>query len=161
MHVSGCPISHLGCSHPGRVVGSSKGAVAPPLAKGSLIGRARNFVTGRLASRYNNVFTGGQIVSGPWVINKSGYLGFEFTFGGKTHFGCAHLNVTTFPVEGFISEFAYDSVPGQSIQAGQTSAIPEPGTLSLLALGAAGLAVLRKRKLASEHPSGITQRLGR
>jgi hypothetical protein len=55
---------------------------------------------------------------------------------------------------GLISENAYDTVPGQSIQAGQTSATPEPGTLSLLALGAAGLAVLRKRKLSAVSRQG-------
>lgn len=48
--------------------------------------------------------------------------------------------------------------PGQSIKAGDTgqtaTAVPEPGTLSLLALGAAGLFALRKkRQVEAEHES--------
>jgi hypothetical protein len=45
-----------------------------------------------------------------------------------------------------ITGYTYDTVPGQTIKAGQTSPVPEPTMLSLLALGAAGLFALRKRK---------------
>ena len=125
------------------------GPVAP-LAKGALIGPGRAF------TYYAELAVGifavsfGHKTYGPWA-NKSGYLGFKFVSNSKTDFGWAHLKVnvrqSVLPImSGSISEFAYDTVPGQTIRAGQTSAIPEPGTLSLLALGAAGLAVLRRRK---------------
>jgi len=124
--------------------------VVSPLAKGALIGPGRAF------TYYAELAVGivavsfGHKTSGPWA-NKSGYLGFKFVSNSKTDFGWAHLKVnvrqSVLPImSGSISEFAYDAVPGQTIRAGQTSAIPEPGTLSLLALGAAGLAVLRRRK---------------
>jgi hypothetical protein len=131
-------------------VAPGAGVLAGPLAKGALIGPGQPFggaaflegMRGHATSHGGFVRAG----SGPWY-GKSGYLGSKFLSNSKTYFGWAHLNPGG--LGGSISEFAYDTVTGQSIEAGQTSAIPEPGTLSLLALGAAGLAVLRKRKLSA------------
>jgi len=109
----------------------------------------------------NSTFTR---VGGPWA-NKAGYLGFKFNSGAgatsETHFGWAHLSVAANiwnGETGFISEFAYDTCPGEAITAGQTSGgacssptIPEPPTLALLALGAAGLLTLRRKKLAASN----------
>ena len=95
--------------------------------------------------------------SGPWA-NKTGYLGFEFKVNGAEHFGWARISVVDRGIGklgGVVSEFAYNTVPGQSILAGQTSAgavagpsqsTPEPGTLGLLALGAVGLRFAKKRR---------------
>jgi hypothetical protein len=44
-----------------------------------------------------------------------------------------------------LTGYAYDTVAGQSILAGQTGT-PEPGTLGLLALGSQGLGFWRRRK---------------
>ena len=41
-----------------------------------------------------------------------------------------------------VSDWAYNTVPGQTLAAG---AVPEPGTLALLALGIAALWKLRRR----------------
>jgi len=78
---------------------------------------------------------------------KRGYLGFRFPSPtGKNDFGWVKMSCSANGQSCHLAELAYDTVPGQTIEADQTSAIPEPGTLSLLALGAAGLAVLRRRK---------------
>jgi hypothetical protein len=99
-------------------------------------------------------------VGGAWA-NKSGYLGFKFSSRGQNYFGWAKLHVTADHIKGetgYIPEYAYNTCPGQSITAGQTTSAPcptaptptpEPSTLSLLALGAAGLRVLRRRRLAA------------
>jgi hypothetical protein len=142
----------------GSVVGSpSTGGVAAPLVKGSLIGPGRHFVPGgQLAYRYIDysfAYPAPSRTKGHWV-GKSGYLGFELTSNGQAHFGWVHLDKVEPGASGVISEYAYDTVGGQSIEAGQTSAIPEPGTLSLLALGAAGVAVLRKRKRSAVSQQG-------
>lgn len=86
---------------------------------------------------------------GNWLSGR-GYLGFEFSSHGE-HFGWVAASVSNLgngAIFGLdITGYAYDTVAGQTILAGQTTAVPEPGTLVLLALGALGLTVLRKRKL--------------
>ncbi len=87
------------------------------------------------------------LAKGSWD-NKSGYLGFEyFDNAGLAHFGWAKMSVsvTSSRITGNLRGYAYDTVAGETIFAGQTTT-PEPGTLGLLALGAAGLALWRKRK---------------
>jgi hypothetical protein len=87
--------------------------------------------------------------SGP--ARARGYLGFEFGPKGGEHVGWVAMSVVASGVDfaAHITGYAYDTVPGQTIKAGQTSPVPEPPTLSLLALGAAGLIALRKRKLSA------------
>ena len=85
-----------------------------------------------------------------------GFFGFRFTDAGLTNqfYGWAELNLdTASPGTATINRWAYNDVAGQSIKAGdtgQSSAVPEPGTLSLtlLGLGAGGVRAWRKRKLA-------------
>jgi hypothetical protein len=146
---------------PSRGVAPGAGVLVGPLAKGALIGPRQPFAgsaflegVGGHATSHGGFVRGG---TGPWY-GKSGYLGFKFLSNSKTYFGWAHLIPPTAggrgPRGGSISEFAYDTVPGQAIEAGQTSAIPEPGTLSLLALGAAGVAALRRRKRSAASRQG-------
>ncbi|WP_096526740.1 PEP-CTERM sorting domain-containing protein [Candidatus Nitrosoglobus terrae] len=55
-------------------------------------------------------------------------------------------------------DWAYQSVPGESIRAGDTgtlSSMPEPSSLSLMALGAVGIAALRRRRPQESHSSQI------
>ena len=81
----------------------------------------------------------------------SGYVGFRFLEDGKPHYGWAHAQKgraylgNSISLTGSIDTIAYDTVAGQPILTGQT-ATPEPATLGLLALGAAGLAFWRNRK---------------
>lgn len=89
------------------------------------------------------------------------FIGLMFDFHGQTHFGWVELKIPieimntsagpeAIPVFDIIS-FAYNRVPNARILAGQTSnnSIPEPSTLALLALGAAGLPIWRKKAAKS------------
>lgn len=73
------------------------------------------------------------------------FAGFRFNSGGQTFYGWIQLSVGPGSID-FISA-AYENVAGQTILAG-AAAVPEPGSLALLALGAAGAAgvVINKRR---------------
>lgn len=86
----------------------------------------------------------------------NGFFGFRFTDAGLANqfYGWAELNLNTAsPGTVTINRWAYNNVAGGSIKVGdtgQSSAVPEPDTLSLtlLGLGAGGLRAWRKRKQA-------------
>jgi hypothetical protein len=84
--------------------------------------------------------------------NSRGFLGLEFTVGANTFFGYIQVQVNRSPGAGqpgfqFISA-AYENTPNTAITAG---AVPEPGTLALLAFGAAGVVALQRRR---KQPKG-------
>ncbi len=150
-------------SVPGTVIGrltaqainSGDGLLRSPLAEGASIGPGQHFVSASVIAMNATKGVVHKSVGGPWA-NKTGYLGFEFKCqsGTGTCFGWANLKVTasTKGETGLISSFAYDTVAGQTIDAGQTSSATaaEPGeaTLMLLGLGALGLAEFRRRRVA-------------
>lgn len=72
----------------------------------------------------------------------NGYLGLRFFMGGITNYGWASVTVSTDMKQYTIHQFAYEN-SGADIQAG---VIPEPNSLSLLALGAAGLFAFRRAR---------------
>jgi MYXO-CTERM domain-containing protein len=91
------------------------------------------------------------------VSRHPGYLGFEW----NGHVGWLALDM---PGSGFavqVTEYAYDTVPGQSITVGAAAASePSTPTLVLLALGALGLAALRKRRrseASSQQPDAVSR----
>jgi hypothetical protein len=101
--------------------------------------------------------------NGRWVNVTRRYLGLKFSINGQTHFGWARLNVTiTYRgVYAALTGYAYETVPNAPIVTGQTkggqskspssvsplsfTAPAPPASLGLLAQGAPGLDVWRKR----------------
>lgn len=130
------------------------------LTAGTSIGSGSNFNSGGqtcLGSRYSagsaGVYNyGGFAAGGPNGSVTPGtfaFAGFRFNAADGTHYGWVRL-----AVNGGIIDFAnpiaaaYESTPGTAIAAGAT-AVPEPGTLALLALGAtAALGSVVKRRRA-------------
>jgi hypothetical protein len=104
---------------------------------------------------------------GPWANGGKGvenrYLGLKFKIKGRYHFGWARLTVTA-TSDNFIATltgYAYETIPGKGIVAGQTKGTydipegpdaalttptPEPATLGALALGAPGLSIWRRKE---------------
>lgn len=78
----------------------------------------------------------------------SGYYGFKFTSnnpsGATTMYGWAQISFTA-GGPGSVVSFAYENT-GAPIAAG---AVPEPSSLSMLALGALGLTQMRRRRAAA------------
>jgi hypothetical protein len=119
----------------------------------------------------------GHCFLGYWCNVENRYLGLAFKLKGKVHYGWARLNVS-FAHDGVnatLTGYAYETVPGKSIKAGQTKETPDgqpkasdyanpnaptpgaflansapdtpqPASLGMLALGAQGVP-LRRRKL--------------
>ncbi|MEM7807125.1 MAG: PEP-CTERM sorting domain-containing protein [Planctomycetota bacterium] len=80
------------------------------------------------------------------------YIGVRTIIDGQQHFGWIGIVITDQfdgptpaedRLEGFVSGYAYNDVPGEGIKAG---VIPEPTSAAVLALGAAGLASMRRRR---------------
>jgi hypothetical protein len=96
-----------------------------------------------------------------WTVGEPGNFGFRFTKGGNLHYGWGvmeidELNTTGLPASGqgfVISNAYYETAPGIPVTVG---AVPEPSSIALLSMGAAGVAawkVHRKRRQAASQRS--------
>lgn len=138
--------------------------VASALPVGARVGKARAFVTaGSMAGvRYRKDSNPSYTFKGPWANGGKGiknhYLGLKFFVKGKVHYGWARLNVviTNNRLGGTLTGYAYETIPGKSIIAGQTKGPDDnaeapsasgtaptrtPATLGILAMGAPALSV--------------------
>ena len=127
---------------------------AAALRAGARIGTGDPFsLVGFMATRWKTSYKGGAGTAGYWANVTDRYLGLEFEIDGQEHYGWARLNVTNGPgisIDTVLTGYAYNTVAGQPILAGQGS-VPEPGTLGLLALGSLGLGFWRRKR--SKQPS--------
>jgi len=109
--------------------------------------------------------------AGDWDNVANRYLGLKFLINRKTHYGWARLSVRVRrhnPITATLTGYAYETIPGKSIKAGQTkeaadhsgeqdfspnadltapiSDTPQPASLGMLSLGAQGVALWRRRE---------------
>jgi len=108
-----------------------------------------NLVPGTMVGPASTYGSGGATITGLLPHNlssSSNLIGFRFTneAGPSTHYGWfrVSLSTTLAAQPRAVVEYAYESTPDTAIPAG---AIPAPGSLALLALGAAGLAGRRRK----------------
>jgi hypothetical protein len=87
----------------------------------------------------------GKFGTGPWQNAQDLFLGLKFQISGETHYGWARLTTKSSPdkvvLEVRLSGYAYETVAGQSLKAGQRTgsddaSLPEAGTVGALAGGA-------------------------
>ncbi len=138
------------------VKGDGSGAAA--LKRGARIGARQTFIAGTELRGVTMVSLGCTSTtcwtSGPWVNVTNRYLGLKFEIRGKTHYGWARLTVKlpghqmrdNYPIRAKLTGYAYETIPGKAIIAGQTKGpdviTVQPATLGALAAGASG----RKRR---------------
>jgi hypothetical protein len=115
--------------------------------------------------------------AGSWVNVKNRYVGLKFKIAGKTHYGWARLSVQVTnrsSITATLNGYAYETVAGKSIRAGQTMdsdetgsneqsgsaslRIPasEPRTLGVLAIGSSGQSVWRRETRLPRGPFALT-----
>jgi hypothetical protein len=129
---------------------------------------------------------GGTFSDGNWVNVSGRYLGLRFKISGRTHYGWARLSVRVHgtSVTGILTGYAYETIPSKSIKAGQTFDIlpptpdslspddlgtdasranptrdtPQPISLGMLALGAQGLPLWRRKEWTGTTQQGGKQK---
>jgi hypothetical protein len=79
------------------------------------------------------------------VSDGPGYLGIQFPIGGQTHYGYVGYEGTGAQnsANGRVYSLGYETTPNTAIAAG---AVPEPSTIAMLAAGASGMALYRRRR---------------
>jgi hypothetical protein len=112
--------------------------------------------------------TGTFYTSGKWQNTPHHYLGLKFVIAGKIHFGWARLDMSVInhAISGLLTGYAYETIPGKPIIAGnivgetkvgggideanasRTSRVPSRPNLGVLALGSSGLSIWRREEAA-------------
>jgi hypothetical protein len=157
----------------GNAVEGSNG-LAAALSQGARIGSGQQFI-GSTSSRGEAMFNvacsveSGCSTAGKWRNVRNRYLGLRFLIDGKTHYGWARLSdeVQGHKITAVLTGYAYETIPGRAIYAGQThgeasdavqseppsSIAPsskspqtmQPTSLGRLALGASGVLLSRRQ----------------
>ncbi len=121
---------------------SSVARIAPNTAVGSALNFRNSFGAQMLA---DNSF--GSLAPGDWKTLGSDYVGLEFDLSGNPYYGWAHITINPdYTIT--LDSFAYNNVSGAALETA-TEGTPEPNSLLLLVMGAAGIAGYR-RKLARQ-----------
>jgi hypothetical protein len=113
-----------------------------PLAMnfGDLITTANAVGPGGVLSSYSFV---SKTYSGNWPGPGTAYLGLAFTPTSQTYTGWAQIFTDAANSNMTLVDYAYNLAPNADITAGAT---PEPSSVALFALGAAGILALRKKR---------------
>jgi hypothetical protein len=153
------------------------GGYAAALMQGAPIGHSQQFIRSGETMAYYNWYGPGPPCShtagGPWGNVTDRYLGLSFQVNGRTHYGWARLTVSIpSPLYANLTGYAYETIVGKSIIAGQTKGTaddptnedfgpgasltnplpdtPKPASLGMLALGAQGVPLWRRKESAVE-----------
>ena len=102
------------------------------LTQGARIGSGPQFEGSLATMAFFSVNCPFEHSAGPWVDVVQHYLGLRFQVNGLTHYGWARLTVLLHCGRGGCGSFvvtltgyAYETIPGKSINAGQTSGLAD------------------------------------
>lgn len=127
---------------PGKVVGFFSGfGYASALGPGSVIDAATTAGGPFQAS----LAYGGNNPNAQFNSVDRAFIGLAFPINAVTHYGWVRVSIDNTAGTFVINDWAYEDQPGVGI----TTPVPEPGTLGMLAAGAAGVTALRRRRSAA------------
>jgi hypothetical protein len=164
---------NLNVSGSAGVVGAKGSAAA--LKHGAVIGPSDKFQTGKalMAGGFCETQITSSRVFGAFANTTQRYLGLKFKVNGKVHYGWVRFaSVKASACNGgpgvtaVLTGYAYETIPGKSIKAGQTKGTadepkenfsgasltapisdrPMPASLGMLALGAQGIPLWRRKE---------------
>lgn len=119
-----------------------------PLAGGTMIDSSLAFATNGKTPKYLLSDASGSIKGGwPNDLQQSRYLGLRFLIDDATHYGWAEVSTQLGSADMTIVRYAYESEAGTGIQV-PGGDVPEPSTMALFALGAAGVMALKRKRKA-------------
>jgi hypothetical protein len=125
----------------------SRRNLASALNHGARVGPGNRFkgnLYGTLVATFATDLSNGPI--GQWVNVTNRYLGLKFQIDGKTHYGWARMTVQlpgNFLINATLTGYAYETIPGKAILAGQTEGQADDAASSLGSLATG--AVARRR----------------
>jgi len=86
---------------------------------------------------------------GTWAGAENSYMGVQFDSGvGNTHYGWVQMTVPDEFPGAIVHDWAWNTVPGQGLWAGQ---VPEPSTYILFALGGLTIAIAARRRMRKKE----------
>jgi MYXO-CTERM domain-containing protein len=140
------PVGRAGASFRGQ--GGLDYSYVNKLQRGEFVSHATSFTNAQQNSGFGEL---AGVISGYFDNRGIGFVGFAFDGGAGKQYGWARVFMSGYSRgNGFkVLDYAYAD-PGEPIQVGQTSSdeqgTPALGSLGLLAAGAAGLVVWRRRR---------------
>ena len=89
--------------------------------------------------------------TGLWEGGGEGYIGLRIQTGANFNYGWARIDYNDPATQMTLKDFAIERTLNTAILAGDTTSapVPEPGTALLLALGAGGMALRRRREASA------------
>ena len=128
----------------------SEGLVLSNLAAGVAVNNAQPFGFSSVPLTANG---GAAFQNQNFLEDTPGQFGFQFASGGNSYYGWGTLVIDYLAAgRGFqITEAYYNTIPDAGINVGAVPApVPEPSSIALLAIGAAGVTAWRARRKRAE-----------
>ncbi len=91
------------------------------------------------------------IQKGKWAndINQTSYMGLQFLIGSDIHYGWAAVSVQLGSATLDVTDWGYNPTANAAVTTPGT-ALPEPSSMALMLLGAAGVSALKLRRKSSQ-----------
>ena len=98
---------------------------------------------------------------GNWIGAQDKFISVAFNIAGQLHAGWIRISVDATDLSITVTDYAYKTVSCTPIVTGDTgssSTVPEPDTLGMLALGAVGVSLLKRRQKKSQSSVARSRR---